>query len=264
MTTPWSEFGELMRICSCCSAGKTSMMRSIVVGALCVCSVPKTRWPVSAAVSAVEIVSRSRISPTRITSGSWRSAARSASAKLVGVGADLALVDDALLVPVHELDRVLDRDDVVGARAVDLVDHRRERRRLAGAGRAGDEDEPARLRRKAVQDLREPELLERLHLLRDEAERRAERFALEEDVHAEAREAGHRVREVELAVDLEPLLLLGREDAIEQAARVVCGERLVLLDAHDVPAHAERRRAADRHMEVGRTVGDHLLEQVVD
>ena len=30
------------------------------------------------------------------------------------VGADLALVDDAALVPVQELDRVLDRDDVVG------------------------------------------------------------------------------------------------------------------------------------------------------
>ena len=57
------------------------MMRSTVLGAVCVCSVPKTRWPVSAAVIAVEIVSRSRISPTRITSGSWRSAARSASAK---------------------------------------------------------------------------------------------------------------------------------------------------------------------------------------
>ena len=57
------------------------MMRSIVCGASWVWSVAKTRWPVSAAVSAVWIVSRSRISPTRITSGSWRSAAFSALAK---------------------------------------------------------------------------------------------------------------------------------------------------------------------------------------
>ena len=56
------------------------MMRSIVPGALWVCSVPNTRWPVSAAVIAVAIVSRSRISPTRITSGSWRSAPRRPSA----------------------------------------------------------------------------------------------------------------------------------------------------------------------------------------
>ena len=57
------------------------MMRSIVCGALWVCSVAKTRWPVSAAVSAVEIVSRSLISPTRMTSGSWRSAPLSARPK---------------------------------------------------------------------------------------------------------------------------------------------------------------------------------------
>ena len=57
------------------------MIRSIVCGASCVWSVAKTRWPVSAAVSAVPIVSMSRISPTRITSGSWRSAAFSASEK---------------------------------------------------------------------------------------------------------------------------------------------------------------------------------------
>ena len=42
---------------------------------------------------------------------------------------------------VHELDRILDREDVAGARAVDVVDHRRERGRLAGAGRPGDEHE---------------------------------------------------------------------------------------------------------------------------
>ena len=43
-----------------------------------VCRVAKTRWPVSAAVRARLIVSRSRISPTRMTSGSSRSAARRA------------------------------------------------------------------------------------------------------------------------------------------------------------------------------------------
>ena len=35
----------------------------------------------------------------------------------LGVGAELALVDDALLVPVQELDRVLDREDVLLAGA---------------------------------------------------------------------------------------------------------------------------------------------------
>ena len=61
----------------------------------------------------------------------------------LGVDPDLALVDDAARVVVEDLDRVLDRDDVLPARAVDVAEHRRERRRLADAGRAGDEDEAA-------------------------------------------------------------------------------------------------------------------------
>ena len=47
-------------------AGNTSMMRSTVLAADEVCSVPNTRWPVSAAVSARRMVSMSRISPTRM------------------------------------------------------------------------------------------------------------------------------------------------------------------------------------------------------
>ena len=164
------------------------MMRSIVDGALCVCSVPNTRWPVSAAVSAVPIVSRSRISPTRITSGSWRSAARRASREAEGVGADLALIDDAALVAVQELDRVLDREDVLRAVAVDLVDDRGKRRRLTGAGRAGHEHEAARLSASWCSERGNAELLERLELGGDEAEGSADRLALEVDVHAEARE----------------------------------------------------------------------------
>ena len=41
------------------------------------------------------------------------------------VGADLALVDDAALVPVQELDRVLDREDVLVPGVVDVVEQRR-------------------------------------------------------------------------------------------------------------------------------------------
>ena len=108
-----------------------------------------------------------------------------------GVHPDLALVDDAALVAVDELDRVLDREDVVGAVAVDLVDHRGERRRLTGAGRAGDEDEAARLHRELGERGRQAELLQRLELLRDHPEGGAERLALEVDVDAEAGQARH-------------------------------------------------------------------------
>ena len=44
--------------------------RVTVLGASFVCSVESTRWPVSAALTAISAVSKSRISPTRMMSGS--------------------------------------------------------------------------------------------------------------------------------------------------------------------------------------------------
>ncbi len=49
-----------------------STSRVIALGASLVCSVENTRWPVSDAWIAISAVSRSRISPIRITLGSWR------------------------------------------------------------------------------------------------------------------------------------------------------------------------------------------------
>ena len=89
------------------------MMRLIVSVASRVCSVLITRWPVSAAVSAVSIVSKSRISPTRITSGSWRSARAQRGREALRVDADLALIHDRAAVADQELDRILDRHDVL-------------------------------------------------------------------------------------------------------------------------------------------------------
>src|SRR5207247_5029957 len=56
-----------------------SMIRLIVLGASLVWSVERTRWPVNAALVAMEAVSRSRISPTMMMLGSWRRNAFSAA-----------------------------------------------------------------------------------------------------------------------------------------------------------------------------------------
>ena len=47
------------------------------------CSDDRTRWPVSADCTAIRAVSTSRISPTRMTSGSWRRMDRSPLAKVM-------------------------------------------------------------------------------------------------------------------------------------------------------------------------------------
>ena len=46
--------------------------RLMLLGASLVCSVDSTRWPVSAALTAIDAVSPSRISPTRMMFGSCR------------------------------------------------------------------------------------------------------------------------------------------------------------------------------------------------
>ena len=60
----------------------TSTMRVTPLGASFVCSVESTRCPVSAAWIAISAVSRSRISPTMMMSGSWRRMERSAAANV--------------------------------------------------------------------------------------------------------------------------------------------------------------------------------------
>src|SRR5437870_13246346 len=167
-----------------------------------------------------------------------------------GIWTDLALVDDAALVAVQELDRVLDREDVLGAVPVDLIDDRCERRRLTGARRARDENEPARLLCELVQRGRDAELLECLDLGRNQAESRADRFPLEIDVDAEAGETGDRVGEIELALDLEVLLLLAREDAVEEVLRLLLRERGVLVHARNFSTHANDWGRPNGHMEV--------------
>src|SRR6266478_1717709 len=156
-----------------------------------VCKVEKTKWPVSAASSAVEIVSRSRISPTRMTSGSWRKAARKA-------------VEN---VAVQERDGVLDGDEVIGAIGIDAVDHGGERGGLAGTGGSGDENEAALLFANAVDDRGKIELVGGANFRGNDAQHHANVAALLENVDAKAAEAGDAVSHVQLGGLLKLLLL---------------------------------------------------------
>ena len=78
---PLSDPASASRTCFCSYGGKKSMIRLMVSAASVVCSVDITKWPVSAAASAALTVSWSRISPTRMMSGSCRIAARIAVTK---------------------------------------------------------------------------------------------------------------------------------------------------------------------------------------
>src|SRR3569623_2370141 len=94
------------------------------------------------------------------------------------VSRNLALIDDTVLVVEQELDRVFDRQDVIVAINVDLVDHRRKRCRLTGAGRSRNEDQTAGLLAEVRDDRRQSQSIERLDLVRDRTKHRADRTLL--------------------------------------------------------------------------------------
>ena len=91
------------------------MMRLIVSVASSVCSVEKTRWPVSAARSArfdrLEVAHFADEDDVRILA---QRAAQRVGERL-RVDGDFALVDDRLLVAMEELDRILDGHHVRAA-----------------------------------------------------------------------------------------------------------------------------------------------------
>ena len=85
------------------------------------------------------------------------------------IGVNLSLVDQAAFVIVQKLDRIFDRQDVLVTISIDLVDHGRERRRLAGAGWASDKNQTARFFAELFDDRRQTEIFEGLNLIRDGA-----------------------------------------------------------------------------------------------
>ncbi len=180
----------------------------------------------------------------------------------MGVGVELALVDDALLVAVEILDRVLDRDDVLGALTVHLVQHGGERRRLAGAGGAGDEHQSARFLADLLDDRRQTELAEAADLVRNLPESGGDRAALVEDVGAEAGQPLDAEGEVELEVLLQAVFLVVGEDRVGDLLGLGRRERRnVERLEHAIDAHLGRR--VGRDVQIRPPLLDHRLQHLI-
>jgi len=106
----------------------------------------------------------------------------------LGVGMQFTLIDQAVLVHVHEFDRILNGEDVFVAFGVDLVDHGGQGRRLARAGRPGHQHQSARFVAHLADHGGQTELAERFDLERNQTEDASRSAALVEDIGAEASE----------------------------------------------------------------------------
>ena len=208
-----------------------------------VCRVPKTRWPVLAASRASSMVSRSRISPTRMMSGSSRSAPRRAAAKdLVWMPTSRWLMRQFLLSWTNSIGsstvmmwslRFLLASSMIAASVVDLPQPVGPVTRTRPRGQHGE----------LLEHRRQPELLGRQDVVRNLAEDRADPVLLHEEVGAEAGQARDLVAEIDVAGFLEDLDLVLGGDLVEHGAQVVVVEDLV-LDPLQLAADAQRRAAA--------------------
>jgi hypothetical protein len=209
------------------------------------------------------MVSRSRISPIRMTSGACRRVFFSGDAPGVGVHADLALGDHAVLVRVHVLDRVLDGDDVALGVLVAVAEHRGEGGGLAAAGAADDQHQAALGHRHVLQDRRQLELLEGRDRGVDGAHHGAAVALLDEGADAEAADARRRNGEVALLGRVVFLGLPVVHDRADQRGALLRGERLV-VHRRDPAVDLDRRREAGGEEQVGAVELDHLAQQLVD
>ena len=179
-----------------------------------------------------------------MTSGAWRSVFFSAACQDLRIDADFALRDDAALVRVHVLDRILDRNDVATRVLITVADHGRQRGRLTRTGTADDDAQTALVHDDVFQDRWQLEIFERRDLGRDRSQNSADHALLDECADAEAADALRRDREVAFLGRVEFLDLLVVHDRAHHDRRLIRGQRRVGCLVNRAIDLDRRRKAA--------------------
>ena len=234
-------------------------MRETVDATSVVCTVEKTRWPVSAAREGDAHRLGSRISPTTRTSGRLAHRGAQRGREIGRVRADLDLLDEARAVRMLVLDRVLDRDDVARVAPVDLLDEGGERRRLARARRAADQHEAARQPRQRLDARRQAERREPRRLRGEGAHGGGRAAPLPVQVDAETAAAGDlegRVRDLLASVDSpRPGGERGQDRLFDLLAR-----KRRLVQGEDGSVHPDAGRRAGHEKQIAPSPLDQDLE----
>jgi len=144
-----------------------------------------------------------------------------------------------------------------------VVDHRRQRRRLARAGGAGHQHHAARIVGDFLEDFGRLEVLERQNLGGYGAHDRRGAALLHERVDAEACKIRYRERKIALQVFLVKLALSVVHDVVHHAVDVLVLHRWQIDPPH-VAMHADHRRQSGRQVQIRCLVLDHKCEQLGD
>src|SRR5262249_51852698 len=158
--------------------------------------------------------------------------------------ANFTLVDVRFDVPVQEFDRIFDRDDVRRTLLVEMLDQCRERRRLSRAGYARHQHQSTRRERDLLTHIGEIELLDRLCLERDDAERKRDGPTLLIRIDTETAYTGDAecvVALLDLGVFLE---VTRRHRLLGYVPQIFYAERLA-FESNEVAIDAQRRRPSN-------------------
>ena len=165
------------------------------------------------------------------------------------VGADLTLIDDALVRRVDVLDRILQRDDVLVPRVIDLVEDRRQRRRLTGTGLTGDQHDALLKRREAAHHLRQAERVERRDAVAEDTQRRRDVALLPEEIDTHTLPRDRR-RAVQLTDRLDFLVV--HTGHLPREPLTILRRQHLLTQIHDLPVETTLRRQPRDQMDIRR------------
>ncbi len=176
---------------------------------------------------------------------------------------NFALCDDAFLVAVNELDRLLYRHDVAGEVGVDVVNEGRKRGAFPRSGRACHEHNAAAHVAEGFDDLRHAKVFEGFDFCGNDAEDGAVAVGLLEVIAAETVVLVHLVSEIEVSMFLEALPALGRADFAQHVAHFLGGEGLVAY-RNDLAVAADFGRLPFGEVEIRCAALDENLKKLVD
>ena len=152
---------------------------------------------------------------------------------------------------------------MAGGELVAMVEHRSNCRRLARSGGADDEDQPAPLYHEILQDFGQVQRIELRDVMRDEADHRRDRAALQKRREAEAADALHRQADVEFARVLEFAEMRIGQPLGEQGDDRLRRQAL-LVDRHADTVDLDRNRRAHGQEQIRRRFLGHQAEQALE
>ena len=240
------------------------MIRSTVVAAVLVWSVPNTKWPVSAVSIAISMVSRSRISPTRTISGSSRKAARKRACKTLGMNMHFALVYQAAHGAVPEFDRIFDGDQVLATGPVDQVDHGGQGGRFSAAGGSGHNDEPLGQETERANALGNVEFFKRGNAGRNLAHYAAYALVIHKDIYTEARCSGEFIGKVGVPLGLQLLNVAFRRKLIEEVPELFFGKFFSTALKMHFTIDSETGLMVCGQVNITCTLFQHFFQQFID